>query len=112
MGVGGFQFQVSSSAARKYTSAFDQRKYSHLNLQLKQMPTGAHGLLAELAGEQPLSEETRSFLVPTKRRASRAGARAMWNATAQRLYLDHGEESAPDGAEDAGASECPVDLPR
>ena len=112
VGVGGFQFQVSSSAARKYTSAFDQRKYSHLNLQLKQMPTGAHGLLAELAGEQPLSEETRSFLVPTKRRASRAGARAMWNATAQRLYLDHGEESAPDGAEDAGASECPVDLPR
>lgn len=114
VGVGGFHFQVSSGAASKYTSAYDQRKYSHLNFQLKQMPAGAHGLLAELAGQQPLSEETRSFLVPTKRRYKRTGAsaswRVMWNATAQSLYLDHEDESAPDEAD--GASQCPVDLPR
>ena len=111
VGVGGFHFQVSSGAASKYTSAFDQRKYSHLNFQLKQMPLGAHGLLAELAGEQPLSDETKSFLVPTKRRATRTGARAMWNATALSLYLDHGDESAPDPDDAVGARDCPVELP-
>ena len=116
VGVAGFHFQVTSGAASKYKSAYDQRKYSHLNLQLKQMPAGAHGLLAELAGQQPLSEETRSFLVPTKRHHQRSGAasaplRAVWNATAQSLYLDHGDESATDDEADA-ASECPVDLPR
>ena len=41
----------------------------------------------------------------------------MWNATALSLYLEHEDESAPDDPDDAdpddaGASQCPVDLPR
>ena len=86
--AGGANLEIFTSAPKKRDAADPDAKYTHLNLRLAKLPEGAHGLLALLAGKQPLSDEAKQFLTPAKRR-EQAGPtvdmRAWWDHKAQTL---------------------------
>ena len=64
----GLKMTVWTSKARKFTSAAEQNMYLHLNFKMEHgVPKGAKGLLAELAGDVPMSEATRAMFKQGRR---------------------------------------------
>ena len=58
----GLRMTVWTSKAKKFTSGAEQSMYLHLNFKMEHgVPQGARGLLAELAGDAPMSEATRAM---------------------------------------------------
>jgi len=63
----GYELEISSAAAVAFPKHPDmQERWAHLNLHFSALPDGATGLLAELAGLRPQSEETRMLIVQHK----------------------------------------------
>ena len=64
--INGLRFVVQPSEARKFTTVQERQHYEHLNLHFDRgIPggLGAAGILAELAGIQPISATTQSMLL-------------------------------------------------
>ena len=78
-------FAIQSAGANKYDQDDARRRWAHLNMKMKsQLPQGVTGLIAELAGLQHLSKETKSFLtVPKVVAEARALKRLHRRGTAQ-----------------------------
>ena len=63
----GLRVAIYSSKANKFSSAADQAKYVHLNVDIVDgIPNEATGIFAELAGTRMLSEATAALLKPPK----------------------------------------------
>ena len=61
--AGGMKFALMAARAHKFADPEDQQKYAHVNLKMPEgLATGATGLLAELAGTQPMSVATKVLL--------------------------------------------------
>ena len=61
--AGGLRMTIWTSKAKKFTDPVEQSMYLHLNFKMEHgVPRGAKGLLAELAGDVPMSEATRAML--------------------------------------------------
>ena len=61
--AGGLRMPIWTSKAKKFTAPVEQSMYLHLNFKMEHgVPRGAKGLLAELAGDVPMSEATRAML--------------------------------------------------
>ena len=59
----GLRMTIWTSKAKKFTTGAEQSMYLHLNFKMEHgVPRGAKGLLAELAGDVPMSEATRAML--------------------------------------------------
>jgi hypothetical protein len=59
----GMALTISSARAKKYSKETAQVRWSHLNMKvMSTLPRSSTGLLAELAGMQPMSEHSKSFL--------------------------------------------------
>ena len=64
----GLRMTVWTSKAKKFTDAVEQSMYLHLNFKMEHgVPQGARGLLAELAGDAPMSEATRAMFKQARR---------------------------------------------
>ena len=95
----GLRMTVWTSKAKKFTSGAEQSMYLHLNFKMEHgVPQGAKGLLAELAGDAPMSEATRAMFKQGRQRgrplqpsAEPAAATALVAATALTV---HGELAA------------------
>ena len=60
--AGGLPLRVYASDATKFANRDEQRKYAHLNLEIRaDIPDHASGIFAELAGVRPMSEATRAL---------------------------------------------------
>ena len=62
LSAGGVPMEITSASARKFKSKELQIKFAHFNLHIDKLPAGAHGLIAELKGMQPLSNKSMSYL--------------------------------------------------
>jgi hypothetical protein len=62
LSAGGVPMEITSKAARKFKSKELQIKFAHFNLHIDKLPAGAHGLIAELKGMQPISDKSMSYL--------------------------------------------------
>jgi hypothetical protein len=62
LNAGGVPMEITSAAARKFKSKRLQVKYAHFNLHIDKLPVGARGLIPELKGLQPLSNQSMSYL--------------------------------------------------
>jgi len=71
--AGGVKLRILDSAAKKFNTTADRVHYSHLNLKMDEIPAATTGILAELAGYQPISSKTRAFLVPAQKKATQHG---------------------------------------
>ena len=95
----GLRITIWTSKAKKFTSGAEQSMYLHLNFKMEHgVPQGARGLLAELAGDVPMSEATRAMFKqgrqggrPLQPSAEPAAAAALVAATALTV---HGELGA------------------
>lgn len=62
----GVAFSIFSSKAAKFEDQAQQVKYAHLNLRLDTgLPTGAKGAVAEMAGDAPMSADTKRMITMT-----------------------------------------------
>ena len=58
---------ISSAGAKKYGKETAQVRWAHLNMKMKSsLPSGVKGFVAELAGLQSLTQETKSYLTVPK----------------------------------------------
>ena len=95
----GLRITVWTSKAKKFTSGAEQNVYLHLNFKMEHgIPQGGRGLLAELAGDVPMSEATRAMFKqgrqggrPLQPSAEPAAATALVAASALTV---HGELAA------------------
>ena len=62
LSAGGMTMEITSASARKFKTKELQIKFAHFNLHIDKLPTGAHGLIAELNGMQALSKKSMSYL--------------------------------------------------
>jgi len=62
LSAGGMAMEITSASARKFKTKELQIKFAHFNLHIDKLPTGAHGLIAELNGMQALSKKSMSYL--------------------------------------------------
>merc|ERR1711935_947292 len=63
----GLNLAISSAGAKKYEKENAQVRWAHLNMKMKsQLPSDVKGMVAELAGLQSLSKETKSYLTVPK----------------------------------------------
>ena len=92
--INGLHFVVQPSEARKFTTVQERQHYEHLNLHFDRgIPggLGAAGILAELAGIQPMSASTKAMLLRPhstgvmhpKSKDAKAGAKAGAKAEAK-----------------------------
>merc|ERR1712216_177652 len=63
----GLTLAISSAGAKKYGKETAQVRWAHLNMKMKSsLPSGVKGFVAELAGLQSLTQETKSYLTVPK----------------------------------------------
>ena len=63
----GLAFAIQSAGANKYETDSARTRWAHLNMKMKsQLPPGISGLVAELAGLQKMSRDTKGYLTVPK----------------------------------------------
>jgi len=115
--AGGTELEIYSAAGRKFSNELEQVRFAHLNMKLVKIPHGAEGLLAELMGQQPLSEESLTYVVPSKggRPAGSEAVQARWDKHSQSLvaeYVHTRARAVSLAARDSrAATACPGKVP-
>jgi len=104
--AGGAHLEIFTAAAGKFSTEAGRARHAHLNLRLVVLPASGKGFIAQLAGQEELSQDTVSFIVPAKGANEHMDAKllAKFDAKTLSLVAEHKEEAAATDAR-------PVHLP-